>query len=96
MLRLASAFQVEAVSLQLIVVCNFFLHKYQSHQQFDENTERVALMRRCPEDDGFVVPMNLYLTMFAPSSVNVMPFCPTRGAEQARCYATKYWSVEWK
>ena len=37
-----------------------------------------------------VVPHNLYLTMFSPSSVNVMPFDPQRGSDHARAYATKY------
>lgn len=35
------------------------------------NTERVALRRRLPEDDQWVVPHNLYLAMSSPSSVNV-------------------------
>ena len=48
------------------------------------------MQRRLPEDDQFVVPHNLYLTMFSPSSVNVLAFDPTRGADHARAYATKY------
>lgn len=45
--------------------CRFFFPwPYQPHQCFDLNTERVALQRRLPEDDQFVVPHNLYLTMF--------------------------------
>ena len=59
-------------------------------QCYCENTERVALQRRLVEDDQFVVPHNLYLAMFAPSSVNVLPFDPQRGADHARAYATKY------
>ena len=47
-------------------------------------------MRRLPEDDAFVVPHNLYLTVYSPSSVNVMPFDPLHGADHARAYATKY------
>ena len=71
--------------------CRFFFPwPYQPHQCFDENTERVALQRRCPEDDQFVVPHNVYLTMFSSSSVNVMAFDPHRGADHARSYATKY------
>ena len=50
----------------------------------------MALQRRLPEDDQFVVPHNLYLTMFSPASVNVMPFDPLHGADHARAYATKY------
>ena len=48
------------------------------------------MQRRLPEDDQFVVPHNLYLTMFSPSSVNVLAFDPTKGADHARAYATKY------
>ena len=71
--------------------CRFFFPwPYQPHQCFDENTQRVALRRRLPEDDQFVVPHNLYLTMFSPSSVNVMPFDPIVGAPAAAAYATKY------
>ena len=44
------------------------------------------MQRRLPEDDAFVVPHNLYLTMFSPSSVNVLAFDPTRGADHARAY----------
>ena len=38
----------------------FFPWPYQPHQCYCENTERVALRRRLPEDDQFVVPHNLY------------------------------------
>ena len=65
---------------------------YQPYQCFDENTERVALQRRCTEDDQFAVPHNIYLTMFSSSSVNVMAFDPHHGADRARSYATKYGS----
>ena len=68
----------------------FFPWPSQPHTCFDENTQRVALQRRLPEDDQFVVPHNLYLTMFSPASVNVMPFDPLHGADHARAYATKY------
>ena len=68
----------------------FFPWPLQPHTCFDENTQRVALQRRLPEDDQFVVPHNLYLTCFTPSSVNVMPFDPLHGADHARGYATKY------
>ena len=70
----------------------FFPWPYQPYQCYCENTQRVALQRRLPEDDQFVVPHNLYLTMFSPASVNVRPFDPTRGADHARAYATKYCS----
>ena len=63
---------------------------YQPHQQFCENTHRVAHRRRLPEDDQWVVPHNLYLMMFSPASVNVLPFDPLQGADAARAYATKY------
>ena len=57
---------------------------YQPYQCFCENTQRVALQRRLPEDDQWVVPHNLYLTLFSPASLNVMPFDPTRGSDHAR------------
>ena len=73
--------------------CRFFFPwPYQPYQCFCENTQRVALQRRLPEDDQWVVPHNLYLTVFSPASVNVMPFDPTRGSDHARAYATKYCS----
>ena len=50
----------------------------------------MALQRRLPEDDQFVVPHNLYLLVYSPSSVNVMPFDPLRRCDHARAYATKY------
>ena len=68
----------------------FFPWPYQPYQCFCENTQRVALRRRLPEDDQFVVPHNLLMTMFSPSSVNVMPFDPSHSADQAMHYATKY------
>ena len=57
---------------------------YQPYQCYDENCERVALQRRLPEDDQFVVPHNLLLTVFSPSSVNVVAFDALRGADHAR------------
>ena len=39
--------------------CRFFFPwPYQPHQCFDENTQRVALQRRLPEDDQFVVSVS--------------------------------------
>ena len=38
------------------------------------------------------MPHNLLLTMFSPSSVNVVAFDQLRGADHARAYATKYCS----
>ena len=52
----------------------------------------MALQRRLPEDDQWVVPHNIYLAMFSPSSVNVLAFDPCHGADQARGYAGKYCS----
>ena len=49
---------------------------YMPQQQHDDNTERVALRRRVVEDDQWVVPHELYLAMFSPSCVNVLPFDP--------------------
>ena len=72
-------------------VCRFFFPwPQQPQQQYDLNTERVALQRRLPEDDQWVVPHNLALAMYSPSTVNVLPFDPRHGADQARQYATKY------
>ena len=51
------------------------------------NTERVALQRRLPDDDAWCVPHNRCLLMFSPSAVNVIAFDALRGADQARCYA---------
>ena len=71
--------------------CRFFYPwPYMAQQQHDDNTERVALRRRVVEDDQWVVPHELYLAMFSPASVNVLPFDPSHGADQARQYATKY------
>ena len=68
----------------------FFPWPYQPHQCYDENTERVALQRRLPADDQWLNPHNLYLTMFSPATVHVLPFDPSHGADQARQYAGKY------
>ena len=43
------------------------------------NTERVALQRRLLDDDQWVVPHNIFMVMFSPASVNVLPFDPHRG-----------------
>jgi len=51
----------------------------QPHQVYCRNTERVALQRRLAEDDAWVVPHNLPMVMFSPSSVNVLPFDPREG-----------------
>jgi len=52
----------------------------------------MALQRRLPEDDQFVVPHNILLAAYSPSSVNVLAFDPSHGADQARGYAGKYCS----
>ena len=71
--------------------CRFFFPwPFQPHQCYDCNTERVALQRRLPEDDQWLNPHNLYLTMFSPATVHVLPFDPSHGADQARQYAGKY------
>ena len=44
------------------------------------------------EDDQWVVPHNIYLAVYSPSSVNVLAFDPSHGADQARGYAAKYCS----
>ena len=62
----------------------------QPHQQYDENMERVACQRRCSADDAWVNPHNLYLMMFSPSTIHVLPFDPYHGSDSARFYASKY------
>ena len=60
--------------------CRFFyLWPHQPYQCYCMNTERIALQRRLVEDDQWVVPHNLYIAMYSPSSVNVLPFDPHRG-----------------
>ena len=60
------------------------------YQAYDQNTELVALQRRLPEDDQWVVPHNRFLTMMSPSSINVLPFDTENGADSCRSYAAKY------
>ena len=77
--------------LQNRTTCRFFFPwPAQAQQQYDENTQRVALRRRWPADDQWVVPHELDLAMFSPSTINVLPFDPRHGADQARQYAGKY------
>ena len=65
--------------------CRFFFPwPRQPYQCYCENTGRVALQRRLPEDDMWVVPHNIYIVMFSQSSVNVIAFDPFHGADQAR------------
>lgn len=71
--------------------CRFFFPwPHQPQQQYDENTERVAGQRRLQDDDQWLNPHNLYLAMFSPSTVHVLPFDPRFGADTARQYAGKY------
>ena len=71
--------------------CRFFFPwPEQCQQQYDENTDRVALQRRYPADDRWVVPHDLELAMFSPSTINVVPFDPHRNVDQAKAYAGKY------
>ena len=68
----------------------FFPCKEQVQQQYDENTNRIALRRRHAPDDQYVVPHNLELAAFSPGTVNVAVFDYMRGADQCRSYACKY------
>ena len=68
----------------------FFPWPHMPQQQYDENTERVAGMRRLEDDDQWLNPHNLYLAMFSPSTVHCLPFDPRHGADTARQYAGKY------
>jgi len=71
--------------------CRFFFPwPCQPQQQYDENVNRVALRRRLAMDDAWVVPHDLELAMFSPATINVLPFDPRHGADQARQYAGKY------
>ena len=71
--------------------CRFFYPwPHQPQQQYDENVERVALQRRHPADDRWVVPHDLALAMFSPSTINVLPFDPHHNVDQAKLYCTKY------
>ncbi len=71
--------------------CRFFFPWVETpYQCYDMNTERVALQRRLVEDDQFVVPHNLCVTMAGTSSINVLPFDPIHGADNCRLYAGKY------
>jgi len=77
--------------LQNRSTCRFFFPwPYQPQQQYDANTERVACQRRCEEDDQWLNPHNLYLMMFSPSTIHVLPFDPHCGKDTARVYAGKY------
>eukprot|EP00973_Karenia_brevis_P094463 12422633-Karenia_brevis.AAC.1 len=77
--------------LQNRSTCRFFFPwPYQPQQQYDEYTERVAGQRRLPEDDQWLNPHNLYLAMFSPATVHVLPFDPFYGSDGCRLYATKY------
>ena len=49
----------------------------------------MALQRRLPEDDQWVVPHNILLAVYSPSSANVLCVDPNHGADQARGYAGK-------
>ena len=65
--------------LARMLMCNTRLRwPEQPYQVYDENTCRVAFKRRLPSDDAWVVPHNLYVSMFNNSSVNVICFDPER------------------
>ena len=71
--------------------CRFFFPwPCQPQQQYDENVHRIALQRRLAMDDAWVIPHDLELAMFSPATINVLPFDPRHGADQARQYAGKY------
>ena len=71
--------------------CRFFFPwPHQPQQQYDANCDRVAGQRRLPCDDQWLNPHQLYLAMFSPATVHVLPFDPCHGADTARQYAAKY------
>ena len=82
--RLLWAFLLRSIQPQLYIhactalcclhkraACRFFFpRKEQAQQQYDENTNRLALQRRHAPDDQFVTPRNLELAAFSPGTVN--------------------------
>ena len=44
----------------------------QPEQQYDENTNRVALQRHHGPDAQYAVPLNMELAAFSPGTVNVV------------------------
>ena len=71
--------------------CRFFYPwPEQPQQQFDMNSNRVALRRRYPRDDRWVVPHDLEMAMFSPATINVLPFNPYYNKDQMVWYVTKY------
>jgi len=77
--------------LQNRSTCRFFFPwPQQPQQQYCHNTERVAGQRRLESDDAWLNPHELYLAMFSPATVHVLPFDPRYGADSARQYACKY------
>ena len=77
--------------LHMRASCRFFFPwPEQQEQQYDETTNRLALRRRHPPDDQYVVPHVLELMAFNPATVNVVLFDYVRGADQCRSYACKY------
>ena len=77
--------------LHMRASCRFFFPwSEQEEQQYDENTDRLALRRRHGPDDSFVVPHVLELAAFSPGTVNVVLLDFVRGADQCRVYACKY------
>jgi len=77
--------------LQNRSTCRFFFPwPQQPQQQYCSNTERVAGQRRLESDDAWLNPHELYLAMFSPATVHVLPFDPRYGADSARQYAGKY------
>ncbi len=68
----------------------FFPWPEMPYQCHCESTNRVALRRRLPADDQWIVPHNLLLSVFSVSSVNVICFDPLKNADVCRGYAAKY------
>ncbi len=71
--------------------CRFFFPwPMQMQQQYDENTERIALQRRCPADDRWVPGHDLEMTMFNTGQVNVVGFDPNINCDCSKRYGCKY------
>ena len=70
--------------------CRFFFPwPLQPQQQFDENTERLALKRGHTEDQ-WVVSHDLEMAMSSPGQVNVTGFDPNRNCDASKRYVSKY------
>ncbi len=59
-------------------------------QQYDENTQRLAVQRRYPEDDKWIAEHDLEMAMFHPSQIHVTGFDPRIDCYRSKLYGVKY------